>query len=100
MVPSTLLAWVSAINLVLRRYGLAHGIRIDGAAAIGLKRVSADLAGQLHRPQRPADAVVFEVGGDDVIALAQHALEGHVERVGAIEREDEPLLRLAVEEVD
>ena len=63
------------------------------------KRVKRDVAGQLHRPQRPADAVVLEVGGDDVIARRQHALERHVEGVGAVEREDKPLRPLAVEEL-
>ena len=58
-----------------------------------------DAAGQFQRPQRPADAVVFQVGGDDVVAVVQDALEGHVQRVGAVEGEDEALGRLAVEEL-
>ena len=53
----------------LRRDGLADVVGIDGAAAVGLDAGQANLAGQLHRPQRPADAVVLQIGGDDVIAL-------------------------------
>ena len=78
----------------LRRDGLADGVGIDGAAAVGLDARQADAAGQFHRPQRPADAVVFQVGGDDVVAVLQHALERHVEGVGAVEREDEALRAL------
>src|SRR3712207_7641166 len=48
-----------------------------------------DPAGHLQGAQRPADAVVFQVGGEDVVALADHALDGHVQRVGAVEGEDE-----------
>src|SRR5262249_24019472 len=38
-------------------------------------------------------------GGDDVVARGEHALEGHVERVGAVEREDEAVGRRAAEEL-
>src|SRR5262249_38236687 len=79
--------------------GLEHIVRIDTAAAVGLQPRQRDLAGQLHRPQRPADAVVFQVRRDDVIALLQHALERHVQRVGAVEREDESVRPFAVEEL-
>ena len=42
---------------------------------------------------------MFQVGGDDVIAVGEDALEGHVEGVGAVEREDEAFRLLAVEEL-
>jgi len=42
---------------------------------------------------------VFQVGGDDVLAVAEDALEGHVEGVGAVEGEGEAFRPLAVEEL-
>ena len=53
----------------LRRDGLANVVGIDRAAAVGRDARQRDASGQLHRPQRPADAVVLQVGGDDVIAV-------------------------------
>ena len=72
---------------------------IDRAAAVGFDPRQRDAAGQLQGSQRPADAVVLQVGGDDVVAFLEHPLEGHIERVGAVEREDEALGRFAVEEL-
>src|SRR5205085_11991043 len=83
----------------LRSDGGLDGVRIDYTAAVRFQAREADAAGQLHGAQRPADTVVFEVASDDVIARAEHALEGHVEGVGAVEREDEALGFLAVEEL-
>ena len=98
-VPRTLLACVWAMSLVFGVMALrmASGSTVPPPSAGDARQ--GDLAGQLHRPQRPADAVVFEVGGDDVIAFFQDALEGHVERVGAVEREDEALRLLAMKEL-
>ena len=39
------------------------------------------------------------IGRDDVIAFLEDALEGHVERVGAVEREDEAFQLVAVKEL-
>ena len=43
---------------------------LDGAVSAGRGTArQADLAGQFHGPQRPADAVVLQIGRDDVIAF-------------------------------
>ena len=30
---------------------------------------------------------LFEIGGDDVVVSLEHALERHIERIGAVERD-------------
>ena len=98
-VPRTLLACVRATSrvfgVIARR--TSSGSMVPPPSA--WRRVRVMRPSSLHRAQRPADAVVFEVGGDDVIAVVEDALEGHVEGVGAVEGEDEALRRLAVEEL-
>src|SRR5260370_21747495 len=54
---------------------------------------------KLHLSERPADAVVFQVGRDDVIAIGKDSLERHVQRVRAVEGEDESLRPVAVKEL-
>jgi hypothetical protein len=61
-------------------------------------RVSEMIPARFHGDERPTHAVVFEVRGDDVIAALEHALECHVKRIGAIEREHEPFRPFAAEE--
>ncbi len=82
-----------------KRDSFFHFVWLDGAAAVGSHARQRDVAGQFHCAQRPTDAVVFEVGGDHVIAVGQHALDGHIERVGRVEREDKALWLLAVEKL-
>ena len=59
-VPSTLLAcvWAMSLRLGVMAWRIASGI--DGAVVCRSDASEADLAGQLHGPQRPADAVVLE----------------------------------------
>ena len=59
--------------------GPANIVGADGAVSAGRHPRQADLAGQLHGPERPADAVVLQIGGDDVVVLHEHAFEGHVQ---------------------
>src|SRR5437764_15259212 len=42
---------------------------------------------------------MLQIGGDDVIALTEHSFERHVERVGSVEGEDEPLGPFTVEKL-
>ena len=55
----------------LRRDRLADGVGVDGAAGVGRDARQGDAPGLFHRPQRPADAVVLQVGGDDVVAVVR-----------------------------
>src|SRR5262249_25069354 len=74
-------------------------VRIDNARRSRLHLGHGDMSSLLHCPQRPADAVVFEVGGDGVIASFEHALEGHVQAVGGVQGEDESCRVIAFEEL-
>ena len=64
--------------------GLADVVGLNGAAAVGGHACQGDTAIEFHGPQGPANAVVFQVGRDDMVAVVQNALEGHVEGVGAV----------------
>ncbi len=72
----------------------SHFAWVDRSASVGGQTGKRDASRQLHCPERPAHAVVFQIGRDDVIAVLQHAFDGHVEGVGPIEREDPPLRTL------
>ena len=98
-VPSTLLACVTAISRVFGVIARRMRVGIDRAAPVGRDAGQRNRAGQFHCPQRPADAVVLQVDRDDVVAGIEHALEGDVERVGAVESEDQPLRPGPVEEL-
>ena len=98
-VPRTLLACVRAMRRVCGVIARRKSSGSNVAVGVGLETGQGDAAGHLQGAQRPADAVVFQVGGDDVIAVAEDALEGHVEGVGAVEGEGEAFRPLAVEEL-
>ena len=76
----------------------ANRFGIDGAAGVGGNARERDALCFGERDERPRNAVVFEVGGDDVIAVVEHPFERHVEGVGAVERERPAVGVAAVEE--
>src|SRR5262245_36790407 len=74
-------------------------IRIDRASIVRRNSCEGDLACQFHRAKSPAGGVVLLIGRNDVVAVPEYALEGHVESIGAVEREDESLWPIAVKEL-
>ena len=74
-----------------RRHGRLDGSGIDRTAGVGCHAGQRDPPGLGHCDERPGDAVMFQVGGDDVVTVVEHALERHVQCVGAVEGEHPPL---------
>ena len=74
-------------------------VRIDGAAFIRLHLSQCDEATIGHGHQRARHAIMLEVGRDDVIAGLERAFHRHVQRIGAVQRKDEPLRPFAVHEL-
>jgi hypothetical protein len=75
------------------------GCGVEGAAGIGGNASERNPVGFSHCHEWPRDAVVLKVGSDNVVALVQHALERHVQGIGAVESEYPAVRRPAVEEL-
>lgn len=101
--------------------------RLDGAQDIGCMRHGHQSRARRHRPtnvvwldrslsivpdtrhghdtgcfktgKRSIDAIVFQIGCDDVITRPQHAFDGHVQRVGAVEGQSPALDALAMKKL-
>ncbi len=68
--------------------------RLDPPILLGTDPRQRDTARLGQRHQRAADAVVFHIRGDDVVAVPQHSFDGNVEGIRSIEGEN-PALRVA-----
>ena len=79
---------------------LADGVRIDKAVGIERHTGQFDFTAVSHGLKRTADGVVLQRSGDDVrrVVFVQHALDGHVQRIGAVHGEDQPPVVVAVDQ--
>jgi len=59
----------------LVRDGTANSVGIERAPASAARRVRAMRPSSAHLAERPADAVVLQVAGDNVIAVGEDALK-------------------------
>ncbi len=83
----------------LRYDGPANIVRINRAAAARLHAREPNPPIELHLPQGPTNAVMLEIGGDDMIAFGKHSLKGHVQGVRTVQREDKALGTFAMEKL-
>ena len=67
--------------------------RVDSADVVYVNRRDRDAARSLKLAERSQDGVVLGNGGDHVIALAHCTVQDRVEAVGAVERENNLVLR-------
>ena len=97
-VPRTLAAWVIATSRVfgVRAGADLFGVQITPCDADPRQRDDPCL---LQGSQGPADRVVLEVRSDHVVARLDRPLDGQVQPIGAVEREDPALGALPLEEL-
>ena len=75
----------------LRSEGPRHVIGIDEVVAICRQSSKRNGSVLLHLVQRAGDGVVLQHRSNGMVALPQHTLDCHVEGIGRVQGEDDPL---------
>ena len=79
--------------------GFFQILQPEGTVLVWLQARDSDFSSQFHGSDWAADGIVFQAGGDDMVALFQRAFQRDVEGIGAVESENPAIRIFAGEEL-